>query len=261
MSGITFRKFLQDEFERRTAHNQHYSMRAFARDLRLDAASLSGILAGKRPLTAKAAKQVLEQLKVDPELKLELLMNVLDDLPPNAPPEYSNLDSTRLSPIVGWEHFAILSLMQTRDFRSANDWIALRLGIDTETVAQALANLEHAGLISVHDGQLRAVEVNVASTTDIPSKSIREGLRQYIQKSIEALEQTPVEARDITGMTMAINPRKLPEAKRMIASFRRRLCNLLEKDTSELSEVYRLNIQLFPLSNSDSRQTAQTGPK
>ena len=54
-----------------------------------------------------------------------------------------------------------------------------------------------------------------------------------------------MELRDFTSMTMAIDPEKLTEAKKKIREFRRGLSEFLEAGKKE--EVYRLNIQLVPV--------------
>ncbi|MGZ3740999.1 MAG: DUF4423 domain-containing protein, partial [Bdellovibrionota bacterium] len=64
-----------------------------------------------------------------------------------------------------------------------------------------------------------------------------------------AIEAVPTEERDITSMTMAIDPRRLPLAKTLIRKFRFRLADLLE--TGDRTEVYNLNVQLVPVTKKD----------
>ena len=71
----------------------------------------------------------------------------------------------------------------------------------------------------------------------------------FIKQSIDALFAVPVESRDITSMTMAIDKNKIPEAKRKIKQFRRNLCQFLE--SGEKNEVYNLNVQLIPLTDNN----------
>ncbi|MCO4755645.1 MAG: TIGR02147 family protein, partial [Bacteriovoracaceae bacterium] len=71
--------------------------------------------------------------------------------------------------------------------------------------------------------------------------------KQHIGKSLNAIDNVPVELRDITTMTMAIDIEKLPDAKELIKKFRRDLCNFLENDKK--NNVYNLNIQLIPLAD------------
>jgi hypothetical protein len=51
--ATNFRLLLQAELGRRCAGNTHYSLRAFAKFLALDHATLSQLLRGKRRLTAR----------------------------------------------------------------------------------------------------------------------------------------------------------------------------------------------------------------
>ncbi len=52
--------------------------------------------------------------------------------------------------------------------------------------------------------------------------------------------------KDITSMTMAVDPKHLGKARSLISKFRRDLCDLLEDGDQEV--VYNLGIQLYPIS-------------
>lgn len=89
-SELFYRKWLSEELQRRRAINPRYSMRAFANFLKIDIASLSRILSGRQPIGVRAAKHVLERLKIPPDdLKLfvesiaeerrRMAIEVLDD--------------------------------------------------------------------------------------------------------------------------------------------------------------------------------------
>jgi uncharacterized protein (TIGR02147 family) len=69
--------------------------------------------------------------------------------------------------------------------------------------------------------------------------------KQILEKALEALENDPIETRSMTGMTMAIDPSKIPEAKKLISEFNRKMSKFLE--TGKKSEVYELQISLFSL--------------
>ena len=62
---------------------------------------------------------------------------------------------------------------------------------------------------------------------------------------MESLEKDTIEDRDITSMTMAIDPDRLPLAKSLIAEFTRQLCETLE--TGKQKRVYQLGVSLYPL--------------
>ncbi|MBO9668301.1 MAG: DUF4423 domain-containing protein [Bdellovibrio sp.] len=92
---------------------------------------------------------------------------------------------------------------------------------------------------------------NMSTPRNIPSAKIREGHRQFILRAADALEAHSVDQRDITGITMAINRKKFAEAKGLIEDFRRRLSTFLE--TGPRDSVYRLNVQLFPLTQENKK--------
>jgi hypothetical protein len=69
-------------------------------------------------------------------------------------------------------------------------------------------------------------------------------------QALEALEDVPLESRDQSSMTMAIDPSLLPEAKAKIRDFRRSLCAFLQENARPKSEIYQLSISLFPVGGS-----------
>lgn len=66
-----------------------------------------------------------------------------------------------------------------------------------------------------------------------------------MKRAIEALDDVPIEERDITSMTMAIDVRKIQEAKKRIREFRKDMAAFLEE--GEATEVYSLNVQFIPI--------------
>lgn len=54
--------FLQDEFERRRARNARYSLRAFARALDIDHATLSQMMRGQRQISDRTLEKFARQL-------------------------------------------------------------------------------------------------------------------------------------------------------------------------------------------------------
>jgi len=75
--------------------------------------------------------------------------------------------------------------------------------------------------------------------------ALRKHQRQSLEKALHSLENDPIEARSMTSMTMAIDPARLPEAKRLIEDFTQKLSQFLENGQS--TSVYQLGIALFPL--------------
>ena len=70
-------------------------------------------------------------------------------------------------------------------------------------------------------------------------------LTQFLEKAVVSLEEDPIEERSITSMTMAIDPEKLPAAKKMIREFNQTLCQFLEN--GKRKRVYNLGVALYPI--------------
>lgn len=58
---------------------------------------------------------------------------------------------------------------------------------------------------------------------------------------------------DYSGTTIAVPANKLAEAKRRIKEFRRSFSSWIAQDNEAKTDVYRMNVQFFPLKNFDSK--------
>jgi hypothetical protein len=116
---VHFRTALKLEFRRRSQRNPRYSLRAFARDLGSDHATLSQILRGRRSLSPRMVRQLGARLRLAPSLIADA----------------SAQQSAE----------AVLRLAQSPDFRVQSRWIAMRTGLSIDTVNIALHRLLRDG--------------------------------------------------------------------------------------------------------------------
>jgi len=213
----------------------------------MDSSTVSAIMNGKRPLTIKTARRLLKGLDIVNPVEVQNIMTgtFLGDKGDNAL-GYKQFSLEAAEAISFWQHFAILAVLEIKDFRATERSISERLNIPFGIVLECLDRLEKLGLLRRSKIGWMLTGENMSTPTDIPSAILREGHRQYIQKALESLENDPVEVRDITGTTMAVSKARLPQAKKMIQDFRRKLSAYLEDGTRDA--VYRVNVQLFPIS-------------
>jgi uncharacterized protein (TIGR02147 family) len=239
-------EYLREELGRRCRRNPNYSLRAFARSLKIHSSTLSAIISEKRRVSPKVAKKLLDELGTDSGLKQKIISSMigLEDSVGNTP-EFFPIESEQFKIISDWEHFAIMALLETYNCKHSVTWISNKLDIGTGTVVEALKRLERVGLIKKTGNKWLTTGKSFSTTNDIPDSSIRKNSQQYIEKALYSLENHSVEERDVTGITMAIDRKKIPEAKKMIRNFRRQLCTFLE--SGDQDAVYRVNIQLFPI--------------
>jgi len=71
--------------------------------------------------------------------------------------------------------------------------------------------------------------------------------KENIQKAVYLIGKGDFDLQDFSGMTMAINTKKIAQAKEMMKTFRRAFSEFLNCPNEKDDSVYRLNIQFFPL--------------
>ncbi len=148
--------------------------------------------------------------------------------------------------ISDWYHIAILELSCTEDFNPNLNNISRRLGITVDEARAAIDRLLRLGLMKRHEQKLLKVEKDITNfSPGQSSKAHKHYQRQIMEKGLKAIDECPQKLKDITSMSMAIDIAKLPEARKHIHNFRKKMCLLLEQ--GQQTEVYNLSIQLIPI--------------
>ena len=107
----------------------------------------------------------------------------------------------------------------------------------------------------MEDGEEGALLPPDGDGPDIPSAAIRKHHSQNLSLAEQSLHRDSVEHREFGSVTMAVNPEKLAQAKAILLKTRKKISDLLEM--GELSEVYTLSFQLFPLTKLQNSQEDQ----
>lgn len=250
---IDGRLWLQQEFYLRRQKNSRFSLRAFAKALAMDSSTLSKILTGKRKLTVKLISKICKQLHVERTIEQQLI----DGL--NAPigakifletPVFKSMGKDTFAAIADHHHTAIMAMCDIRGVKNDPSLIADLLDLDVKTVREAIDRLLLLSLLEEKNGRLIRAQSYISNETfpGVTSKAHKEFQRQLIKRSLQAIDRVEPDQKDITSITMAIDPRRLPEAREVIKKFRRELCAFLS--VGKVSQVYNLGVQLVPLSKS-----------
>lgn len=136
-------------------------------------------------------------------------------------------------------------MAETTNFYGNAEYIANYFGLNIRTVRVALDRLVRLGLLKRDQKHYISTRESYNSPDGEANSAIRKNHSQTLDLAKSSLENDQITERDFISMTMAINPKKIPIAKRLIREFRDELCHLLEAD--EKTEVYKMNIQLFSL--------------
>jgi uncharacterized protein (TIGR02147 family) len=263
------RRCLRDELARRLRKNPKYSLRSFARSLRIDAGALSRVLSGKKLLTPELSKKVLDHLTLSPKEERSFLLSmarayeeegarrkkaVVKDLLKNPTSKILERDLTPevFRIIADWYHYAILQLMEVPDFQAKASWVAGALGIQEMEAKLAIDRLKELEIIEDHQGTWRRTSGRLTTgDSRVTTPALRKRIRQITGKSLASLENDPIDERNHTTLTMAIDPAKLPIAKEMIQEFADQLAKRLQ---TRKKRVYELQINLFPLQKGERKK-------
>ncbi len=146
----TFAAVLRAELTRRCARNSSYSLRAFARALDVDHATLSQILRGKRALTRDTILELGQRLGLETP-RLEAFVRDAEAVR-DGPPAYSpSLDAAA---IVGDAlHHQLLALTHTEDFRGESVFLAQVFDTTPDAINVVLQRLLRFGLLRMTEGR------------------------------------------------------------------------------------------------------------
>ncbi len=252
-------QMLDDIYQLRRKQNSAYSIRAFARDLGISPAYISLLLSGKRQLTPRKALEIGRRLGFR---GLSARKFVKSTLPPNLRSagsalvgdtkidDYETLGLDQFRFLTEIHHVAILDLATCSDFNSDPLWIADRLNLRIEQVGEALSRLQRLGLLCFKDGKPSKTKRRIMVTDEKSQEAIRDFHRKLMYRAIDELQNSnfsDFSRRSISGMTMAINPKRLGQAFARIDRFQKQLAQFLSE--GDCTEVYHMGIQFIPLTS------------
>jgi transcriptional regulator with XRE-family HTH domain len=233
-------EYLNIIFDLKRKRNSKYSLRAFARDCGINSGRMSQYLSGQRLLTNGMIKKIGTNLNFsDNELELFLSLYKKDK-------KSIQIEAHLLKEIYHPVCFHILSLFETENFQDEIGFIASRLGISEEQAASYLETLEKSNLIKKNDSGKRTLCYDVIRTSaNVPNAELRQSHKLSLTKIIELIDTVDVKDREMTSVTLCVDPILLPKAKKKISDFVEKLAVSLESGRKK--EVYELNVQLVPM--------------
>ena len=112
-------------------------------------------------------------------------------------------------------------------------------------VRESLDFLTKAGLLKREDGNFVQSETSVKGTTDATRLALRGMHREMSKLATPALE-LPKEERNFSGVTMGLSRESYRMIESVLEECRRKIVAIAAEEKN-IEQVYRLNLQLFPL--------------
>ncbi|WP_413578544.1 TIGR02147 family protein [Bdellovibrio sp. HCB290] len=249
----TSRDILKYDFEKRRKKNSRYSQRAYAQLLGVSSGRLTEILNGKSPLTTKKAHILVRKLDLD-QIEMQYFLRLVesentirkDDRRKKQILTSHCIAENEMALISDWEYFSLMSLIETKSFKSDKKWISKKLGISMKRLEEVLQLLIELKFVIYENGIFRNVHRSMSTTTDIPSEILRKANADCILQALEKMNTIDVLSRDVTSMTLPVDLKKIPEAKALIREFKKKMVKLMKN--TDTTDIYNFNVQLVPVS-------------
>ena len=132
---------------------------------------------------------------------------------------------------------------------------ACRPKITAAEVSETLNFLVKANLLQKDkDGKYAQTEIGVSTgPMDATPVAVREMHRQMGEFALGAIEGVPQNERHFSGLTLGVTHDAYDEIVQEIAEFRKRIIAIATR-TNDTDEVYRLNVQFFPMTNKNGNK-------
>lgn len=263
---LDYRIFLGDFINYKKAVSKIYSYRFWARSCGFSSPNfIKLVVEGKRNLSHESIGKIAEGFSLDYQARefFEnlVLMNQASSIKDKdrhyrkmlAVKEYSKI--ARLGR-ESYEYFskwycpAIREMIGFKGLKQAHAEIAENLApsISAKEAEKALALLEELGLIRKgDDGNYVRSDNTVTTGPEVQSLVVGNYHREMIRLAGESMDRFPKDERNITSLTLGIDPEKMDEIVRRIAALRADLLQLASTSKNP-GQVVQVNFQVFPLS-------------
>ena len=259
-----YRKFIQDYYDERK-RTSAFTWRDFARDAGFSSAVyLKYVCEGKKNLSIGAAGSVAAAMGLVgfEQTYFVLLVSYAhaksDETKRAAFEERCALAHAHKVRVLGNEEFNYFKSWKNPVLRELAPHMpgakplemahACRPKITAAEVSETLDFLVRAKLLKKdRNGNYRQTDRSISmGSVDAVPVAAREMQRQMGEFAIKSLS-LPLSERDMSGITMGLTQRSYERIRKELAACRRRIVAIASED-DETEQVYRLNLQLFPMS-------------
>lgn len=262
-----FRDWMKATLKERTDSNPSYSLRAFARDLKLSPASVSLILNGRKGLSKPAAERVARNMGLSTreqeyfkalvlvkhartEAGRQMARARIEHI--SLAKEKHLLELDQFQVIANWYHYGILQLTHLKGFRSDVAWIARQLDIPEADAREAIARLKRLRLLEQdEEGCLTATRDILFAREGVPSEAVRKFHRQLIEKSLKAIHEQPIDRRTLISTQIPIRREQYAKIAAKLRALNEEIVQSHSTSAGEADAVYALTFQLFQVNQEE----------
>lgn len=257
-----YKAYLRQELAKRRASNPRYSLRAFASLLEMSPGSLSRAFSGKASLSIQTLERALNVICTCDVERARCLTSFIEEQQQltarkvhATQPEFvdtfepQDIDAAVSDRLVSWTHYAVMELSTIEGFKLSPQSAAKSLGISADEAESVIVQLLQLGLLKrTNSGLQKTKKITMNKHRHlVTSDGIKKCLHDTLTRAQKSIYLDDLATRNMTAMTIPIDPKKLPIAKLMIEQFVMQMSSFLSSGKKQ--QVYNLNVNLFPLQN------------
>jgi uncharacterized protein (TIGR02147 family) len=263
---IDYRSILNEILKERVTLNTSYSLRSYARDLKVAPSTLSEVLNGKKGLSPTLASNIAINLKLpdweqryfcdlvskehakSPRVRAEAKKRLEDRKKEN---HVHILNQQATKALTSWVDLAILELTYMKDFVGSTSWIAKKLQISIPIASSSIKRLTEAGLLEINAEKNQWIDTSplFSSTDGIPNESIRNFHKTVLNLALNKLENPDIKSRTVKSVIFSVSKDNVPKAQQILNDAIAQLVSLADNSNQERDEVLCFSGQLFSLLN------------
>lgn len=238
-----FIKLVTEEFEKRKLKNPKYSLRAFARDLDSNPATISQAMRKRRGLSSGSIKNIIKKLGLDINFQSVPKAKKKADLNFDATGRLANRTTSESELFEKWYISAILHLSLMKNNKSDPGWISQKLNITELQAKEGLKKLSDLGLICIDKDNLVRKSNAVVIKEDIPSQALIQYYRMQMQIGLASLSDNNIADSKFATTHLLMSKNQLIQLEKHIIAFLRN--TTLKFESSNSDELYTFIVGAF----------------
>lgn len=253
---------LENILDDRIRANPSYSMRSFARDLKIAPSTLSEVLKKKKGISTKKASEIVTALKL-PEWQASHFVNLValknsktksakDKILESIKEQQSvihveKLKADAMKSLTSTLDLAILECVNLKHFNHTVEWIAEKLKISDKEVKKVVERLVSVKLLEVPEdgGEWIDLSPYFSSSDGIPSESIRAFNIDILKTMEKKIVDEPINDRIMKSVVFSLEDDHVAEAKKILDDAIAKIMTLSSKSEEKKDHVLCFSSQLF----------------
>jgi uncharacterized protein (TIGR02147 family) len=267
-----YREYLKAFLEAKKVRHSTYSIRQLARDADIKSSGfLSSVFKSEKNLSTATVLKLAKALKLGKKKSAYFEAMVFNNQAATVDernhylermialkpmPEFQGLSADQFEFLSKPFYSVIHQMVKLPGFKGDPEWIAKRLfpRVSVEEVELALEALLKLKLLEKKQTKgIRQSHAGIATDADVASKTAYKFHWEILNEAKTALIKLPASDRNLTSLTIPIPKKVMPELKEKFMEFKKEVSRLIQDNENPFDEVYRLNLQLYPVTKKSKK--------